>query len=283
MGFKPLYTKLLRQVKLRGQSPSTLNNYGRSLAKLALYFKKPPTEIPDEKINDYLILLRDKQSPSESYFKHTVYGLRYTFRLIGRDDRAIRLPSIKRLKQLPCVLSRDECKLLFATPKLLKHRILLCLIYSAGLRIGEVSRLELKDLDFDRKMIHIRRSKYGKDRYVPLSDLLIKGLHKYFDAERPVRFVFNGKDKHSKLSVRGIQWCLRQTVKEAQLTKNVTVHTLRHSYATHLLEDGVDIHTLMQLLGHEHVQTTMIYLHVAKVEKGQAHSPFDSLYQPTPS
>lgn len=269
---------MLRQVRLRGQSQSTLYNYTRCLAKLALYFKQVPTELSEEQINDFLLLIRDKESPSESYFKHTVYGLRYAFRLIGRDDRAIRLPSIKRLKQLPTVLSRAECKLLFSTPKLLRHRILLCLIYSGGLRISEAARLELKDLDLDRSMIHIRRSKYGKDRYVPLSTLLIPGLQKYFTAEKPQRWVFNGKEKHAPLSTRGIQWCLRQAVKQSGLSKTITVHTLRHSYATHLLEDGVDIHTLMQLLGHEHVHTTMVYLHVAKVQRGDAHSPFDTLY-----
>ncbi len=270
---------MLRQVRLRGQSESTLYNYTRCLAKLALYFKQVPTELSDEQINDFLLLIRDQESPSESYFKHTVYGLRYAFRLIGRDDRAIRLPSIKRLKQLPTVLSRAECKLLFSTPKLLRHRILLCLIYSAGLRISEAARLELKDLDLDRKMIHIRRSKYGKDRYVPLSELLIPGLQKYFAAEKPHRWVFNGKEKRCQLSTRGIQWCLRQAVKQAGLSKKVTVHTLRHSFATHLLEDGLDIHTLMQLLGHEHVHTTMVYLHVAKIRRGDAHSPFDTLYR----
>ena len=269
---------MLRQVKLRAQSESTLQNYARSLAKVALYFDTNPIELPDERINDYLILLRDTHNPSASYFKHTVYGLRYAFRLIGREDRAIRLPAIKRINDLPVVLSRAECKQLFAAPKLLKHRILLCLIYSAGLRIGEVARLEQRDLDFDRNTIHIRRSKYGKSRYVPLSERLVPGLRKYYHAVRPVKFVFNGKTTAAPFSHKGIQWTLREAVRVCGFQKPVTVHTLRHSCATHLLEDGVDIQSLMELLGHEHVQTTMIYLHVARVERGAVHSPFDTLY-----
>lgn len=270
-----------QQVILRGQSRSTFLNYIRSVAKMALYFKVVPTDIPDEKINEYLVLLNNTDAPSASYFKHTVYGLRYAFRLLGREDRAIRLPAIKRIDQLPVVLSRAECRLLFKTPRLLKHRLLLCLIYSAGLRISEVAKLRIRDLDFDRGMIHIRQSKYNKDRYVPLSALLIKGLNQYFDSVRPVRWLFNGRATASPISHKAIQWTLRETVKKTAIQKPVTVHTLRHSYATHLMEDGIDIHTLMQLLGHEHVQTTMVYLHVARLERKEAHSPLDTLYAST--
>jgi len=132
--------------------------------------------LADAQINEYLLLLRDTQSPSYPYFKHTVYGLRLAFRLIGREDKAIRLPSIQRIKSLPTVLSRREVRRLIATPKWKKHRILLALIYSAGLRISEASRLEQWDIDLDRMIIHIRQSKYKKDRYVPLSGYTKKGL-----------------------------------------------------------------------------------------------------------
>lgn len=267
-----------QQVILRGQAQSTFVNYIRSIAKMALYFKAVPTDIPDEKINDYLVLLCNTEAPSSSYFKHTVYGLRYAFRLIGREDRAIRLPAIKRIEQLPVVLSRAECRLLFKTPRLLKHRILLCLIYSAGLRISEAAKLQIRDLDFDRRTIHIRQSKYNKDRYVPLSAFLIRGLQQYLEAVKPINWLFNGRANGAPISHKAIQWTLREAVKKAGIQKTVTTHTLRHSYATHLLEDGIDIHTLMQLLGHEHVQTTMVYLHVARIERREAHSPLDTLY-----
>ena len=127
---------------------------------MALYFQCCPTSLPDEQINEYLLLLRDTQSPSYSYFKHTVYGLRLAFRLIGREDKAIRLPSIQRIKSLPAVLSRAEVKKLIATPKWKKHRILFALIYSAGLRISEASKLQQRDIDFERMAIHVRQSKY---------------------------------------------------------------------------------------------------------------------------
>ena len=121
-----MYQQMLRKVSLNVQHESILSNYGRCLAIMSLYFGCTPLELSDEKINDYLLMLRAHESPSMSYFKHTVYGLWYVFRLVGHEDRAIHLPRIKQMKDLPTVLSRAECKRLFHAPKLLKHRILLC-------------------------------------------------------------------------------------------------------------------------------------------------------------
>lgn len=274
-----MYQQMLTKIRLNGQSESTLANYGRSIAQMSLYFGCTPLELPDEKINDYLLLLRDTQKPSLSYFKHTVYGLRYAFRLVGREDRAIQLPSIKRLKDLPVVLSREECRRLFRAPKLLRHRILLSLVYSAGLRISEVVKLKQADIDFDRMEIHIRQSKYHKDRYVPLSSYIATGLKKYLKACQPKEWLFNGKEYGSPLSTRGVQWLMRSSLKAAGITKKASLHTLRHSYATHLLEDGLDLYSIQKLLGHEHVSTTLVYLHVARTLPKRAHSPFDTLYQ----
>lgn len=268
----------MTKIRLNGQSESTLANYGKSIAKLSLYFGCTPLELTDAQINDYLLLLRDHQNPSYSYFKHTVYGLRYVFRLVGREDRAIRLPTIKRIKDLPVVFSKNECRLLFKTPKLLKHRILLSLTYSAGLRIAEVCSLHQRDIDFDRKQIHIRQSKYKKDRYVPLSDLMAKGLKKYYHACQPKDWVFNGKSYGSPISKRGIGWVMRTTLKKTGIQKKASLHTLRHTYATHLLEDGLDLYTIQHLLGHEHISTTLVYLHVAHTIQQRGHSPFDTLY-----
>lgn len=245
---------------------------------MALYFECCPTTLPDEQINQYLLLLRDTQAPSYSYFKHTVYGLRMAFRLIGREDRAIRLPSIQRVRSLPTVFSRAEVKKLIATPKWKKHRILFALIYSAGLRISEASKLEQRDIDFGRMTIHIRQSKYKKDRYVPLAGYMKKGLQDYYQQSRPIQYVFNGKASGSPLSTRAIQYVFRENLRKSGIRKKANVHTLRHSYATHLLEEGVDIISLRDLLGHQHIQTTLDYLHVAQFERSRTHSPLDTLY-----
>lgn len=277
-GFSPMYAKLEQKVKLGGLSDSTLTNYGRCIAKISVHFKCPAHELEEEQINGYLQHLLTTDKPSRSYFKHTIYGLRFLFRVFGREDKALRLPSLKRSSPLPVVLSQKECKCLFRSGRILKHRVMLSLIYSAGLRSQEVRNLKWSDIDFDRKVIHIRKTKYNKDRYVPLSELMVRGLHRYREACSPKNYVFNGKSIGSKLSPRGVQWAMKEAVKNAGITKEVTVHSLRHSYATHLLEYGLDIDTVRKLLGHAHLTTTMVYLHVARLQSVDAFSPFDRLY-----
>lgn len=278
-GFENIYKTFEQQITLKGQSKSTLNNYIRRIALVSLHFGVLPQFVSDDEINEFLTSLAlDPKSPSRSSFKHTVYGLRYYFRMIGQTKRAIALPSIKHEAKLPIILNQTELKKLFIAPNLLKHRIVLSLIYSAGLRSQEVVNLKIADIDFERNTIHIRQSKYKKDRIVPLSNLISKGLKKYLDVEKPYIWLFNGKEPDGRYSVKGLNWVLREALKKTNISKNVTLHSLRHSYATHLLEQGVNIVTLKQLLGHAEITTTMIYLHVAQCDVQKAHSPLDTLY-----
>lgn len=256
------------------------------MAKLALHFNCVPTELDPDQVNDYLYLVKQEHNtPSDSYFKFTVYSLRSVFRMEGLNDKRIELPSIKRDKRLPVVLSRKEVKRLLIAPKLLKHRVLIGLLYGCGLRCFEVRNIKLGDLDFDRQMLHVRQGKGKKDRYVPLGELLIRGLKDYIAGERPATWLFNGKpegrsggDFDNRYSQRGVQWAVKEAAKKAGIIKAVTVHTLRHTYATHLLEDGLDIVSIKDLLGHACIDTTMIYLHVAKTGRTQPFSPLDRLY-----
>jgi len=278
-GFEEVAKKLGQQVELRGQSKSTLDNYIRRIALISLHFNRLPHQIDEEEINEYLVALaRDPRSPSRSSFKHMVYGLRYYYRLLGMNKKAIALPSLKRDTKLPVILNRSELKELFSTPKLLKHRVVLALIYSAGLRGREVINLKLADIDFERETIHVRQSKYKKDRILPLSPTMAKGLRKYLSVEHPQGWFFNGKTIGSRYSVRGLSWIMREALKKTKIAKEVSLHSLRHSYATHLLEEGVNIATLKGLLGHADITTTMIYLHVAQCELIKPHSPLDTLY-----
>jgi integrase/recombinase XerD len=278
-GFDVVFKKLSQQVTLRGQSQSTLNNYIRRIAGIALHFGKLPELVSDDEINEYLCALAlNPKSPSRSNFKHAVYGLRYYFRLIGHNKRAIELPSLKKDTKLPIVLNRQELRQLFTAPTLLKHKIVLCLIYSAGLRGQEVINLKISDVDFERKTIHIRQSKFKKDRILPLSDYMAKGLRKYIAAENPHIWLFNGKEPDGRYSVHGLWWVMRETLKKTSIKKDVNLHSLRHTYATHLLEEGLNIVTLKELLGHAEITTTMIYLHIAQCPQVKAHSPLDTLY-----
>jgi len=277
--FENVVRKLEQQVTLRGQSKSTLNNYIRRIALFVINFGRLPEQIDPEEINEYLAALaRDPKSPSRSSFKHMVYGLRYYYRLMGMNKNAIALPSLKKESKLPVILNQRELKELFAAPTLLKHRVVLTLIYSAGLRGQEVINLKISDIDFERKTIHIRQSKYKKDRVVPLAGSMALGLRKYLKAEHPHVWLFNGKEPDGRYSVRGLSWVMRETLKKTSITKDVSLHSLRHSYATHLLEQGLNIVTLKELLGHADITTTMIYLHVAQCELIKPHSPLDTLY-----
>lgn len=280
--FKKVTKRMEEQVVLRGQSISTLSNYIRRIAAFVVHFGKLPEQIEPDEINTFLVALaRDPRSPSRSTFKHMVYGLRYYYRLLGMNKNAIALPSLKGDTKLPVILNRAELKELFAAPALLKQRIVLALIYSAGLRGQEVINLKISDVDLERKTLHIRQSKYKKDRVVPLAEAMAVGLRRYLAAENPHVWLFNGKEADGRYSVRGLSWVMRENLKKTSITKSVNLHSLRHSYATHLLEQGVNIVTLKELLGHADITTTIIYLHVAQCDLVKAHSPLDRLYNYT--
>lgn len=164
------------------------------VAWLRWRFQCLPTELDADQVNDYLYLLQQEHdTPSDSYFKHTVYGLRYVYRMYGLKDKRIELPSIKRDKTLPVVLRREEVKRLLVAPKLFKHRVLLGLLYGCGLRCFEARNIALADLDFDRRMLHVKKGKGKNDRYVTLSDLLIRGVKKYIESEQLEKWLFNGQ------------------------------------------------------------------------------------------
>jgi len=278
-GFKDLYHRLEDKMRLDGNAQQTFKHYSRMLAQLSLHYGKLPEHISEEEVNKYMtFLIKQSKSPSLSGFKFIVFGLRYYYRLLGMDDKVVRLPKIKHNKKLPVILNYRECKAIFSTPKSIRDRVLLSFIYSSGLRAREVSRMKISDIDTDRMMIHIRQSKYNKDRYVPLSNFVLLGLRRYYKACHPVDYLFNGKEPGSPLSTMRMGSILREAVKKCRLSKNITLHTLRHSYATHLLEFGMDIVTIKELLGHANIETTMVYLHVAIPNRSNLFSPFDRLY-----
>ena len=169
--------------------------------------------------------------------------------------------------------------------KLLKHKILIGILYGCGLRCMEVRNLRLCDLDFDRKQLKVVQGKGKKDRYLPLSDHLIRGLKKYIEAEKPENYLFGmprearaGGEFDSRYSQRGVQWAVKQASKTANILKEVSVHTLRHSFATHLLEDGMDILSIKNLLGHESIETTLVYLQIAQLSTQKLFSPLETLF-----
>jgi integrase/recombinase XerD len=273
------YSKFEEQMTIGGYSQSTLFNYSRAVAKVSLYFKKSLLDLDSDEVNQFLFAIAKEKKASSTFFKHTVYGLRFFFRLYDLEDRVLKLPTVKNDRKLPVVLSAEELKRLFKAPQRLKQRVLLSLIYSAGLRLGEVSALKISDIDSDRMLIRVVKSKGDCDRYVPLSEVILKGLRRYIQSSKPKVYLFNGRKKGEPLGHGAVQQSFRLAVKKAKILKDVSVHSLRHSYATHLLEQGIDIITIKELLGHVAIETTLLYLHVAKIDKTSSHCPLDTLYQ----
>ena len=218
------------------------------------------------------------EGQSLSYFKQAVYGLRHWFRLFDMEEKAIQMPSIKKEEKLPVVLSKQECKELFKTPRWFKHRYLLAFAYSAGLRMNELRLLKISDVDLDRKQIHIRNGKGKKDRYVALSNYLSNSFKKYLLEIKPQNYLFEGQTPGQPMGERSIQYVINEALQKTNIKKQVSMHTPRHSYATHLLEDGINIQSIQKALGHSDMRTTMVYLHVAQIKPNLAHSPLDSLY-----
>jgi site-specific recombinase XerD len=276
----------MRKMSIDGKSEGTRTNYGSHMAAMALHFNRTPLELSKEDVHNYLYELQNRsKTPSQTYFKHTVFGLRCLLQSEGLPCDHLELPIVKAAKTLPVVLSKEEVWRMLCSAKLLKHRILIALIYGCGLRCFEVCNVRLRDIDFDRRQLHVVQGKGKKDRILPLSEHLIRGLTVYIADEKPVDWLFNGREKNrdgvivkGRYSKRAIQLAVKQAAKRAGIIKDVRVHTLRHSYATHLLEDGLDIVTLKNLLGHSRIATTMQYLHVMRNTPLRAFSPLDTLF-----
>jgi len=280
-----LLQRFERNISILGRSPRTFDNYSRHIAAMALHFQCLPTELDPEQVKDYLYELQQRShTPSQTYFKHTVYGLRFLLKTEGLPYEHLHLPSIARAEKLPVILSRQEIWAMLKHAQLLKHKILIGLLYGCGLRCQEVRSLQLKHLDFDRHVLHIVQSKGNKDRYVPLSAHLIRGIKKYISIERPKLYVFEGtgnpegKGFDGRYSQRGVQWAIKTVAKNAGIIKEVHTHMLRHTYATHLLEDGVNIITVQKMMGHVNIESTMIYLHVCQTPDQFPNSPLDKVF-----
>lgn len=284
--FEALIYRFERTVSVLGRSQSTFRNYAHHVAAISLYYGRIPTLLDREQVHEYLFhLQRQSRTPSQTYFKHTVYGLRFLLKSEGLPYEYLHLPQIKQDKKLPVVLSKQEVWAMLQNTRLLKHKILIGLLYGCGLRCMEARSLRLQDLDFDRLQVKVVQGKGKKDRYVPLSAHLARGLKTYLANEKPLDYVFNGQpmggsggDFDSRYSQRGVQWAIKEAAKAAKINKEVCVHTLRHSFATHLLEDGMDIMTLKDLLGHQNIETTLEYLHIAQLQSQRIFSPLDTLF-----
>jgi integrase/recombinase XerD len=269
---------LKTSLTIRQRSPLTYVHYVHQLASLSLYYQCLPCQLNQQQIDNYLVYVLERtQGKSVTTYKQTIFGIKYYFKHVARLACPI-LPTVIQRYGLPVVLSKSECRLLFKAPIYLKHRIVLALIYSAGLRISEAVKLKLEDLDFERKTLIVRNGKGGKDRCLPLSTVLAKGLHTYLERFKPQTWLFNSNTRGKPYSTRSIQAVMQQALGKASIEKTASVHSLRHSFATHLLENGVNIVSVQALMGHAKIETTLVYLQLLALDTQAVKSPLDSLY-----
>ena len=260
VGFADSYAKFIERVSIDQNSKSMIINYSRSIAAIALHFNRVPHQVSVEEINGYLYRMTTHEKQSISYFKQAVYGLRHWFRLFGMEEKAIQMPSIKKVETLPVVLSKEECKELFKAPRWLKHKFLLAFAYGGGLRMNELRLLKISDVDLNRKQVHIRQGKGKRDRYVVLSNLLAQKFEYYLNEVKPQIYLFEGQTPGQPMGERSIQYIINEALQKTSIKKEASMHTLRHSFATHLMEDGIDIQSIQRLLGHSDMRTTMIFI-----------------------
>ncbi len=271
--------KLGNRMVVHNRAESSILSYCRSLGKIYSFFKVDPKELEIDQVIDYLVYLKNDIGLHWRTLKIYVAGLRYYYQEIALDEKfAKQIPYPKEKPSLPKVLSREELQQLFNGCKNPKHRVIFRLMYSAGLRRNELCTLLQTDIETkDGKFrIRINNSKAGKDRYTILSKVIVEELRSYFLSCRPKTYLFNGRTKDVPMSHAGLRHALLSAIKESKIKKHVNLHILRHCFASHALEDGMNIKTLQYLLGHHSINTTMIYLHVSEVPLSKAFSPLDN-------
>jgi site-specific recombinase XerD len=267
-----------RKLEIARYSTSTINTYLSATKKLFLHFPdKQPNDIRTADIEAYQHHLASGRKVSNSYLNQVVNAVRYYYKDVAGDaNRVTFIERPRRERKLPKVLSEDEVAGLLRAPSNLKHQCILMLIYSAGLRLGELIALERTDIIPERKQVIIRGAKGKKDRISLLSPKILAKLDQYLSEYRPKRFLFEGQNGGA-YSATSVQAIFHQAMKKAGITAPATVHTLRHSFATHLLEKGTDLRYIQTLLGHSSSKTTEIYTHVSTKALGKIRSPLDDL------
>ena len=277
----PLRKKMIAEMQLRRFSLNTQESYVRSVSGLARHYRISPDKINGGQLKDYVLFLTNERSLKWSTINTITAGIRFFYtETLGRKDVALSIPPRKTPRRLPEIFGPGELIRLFDSVKNIKHRTILITAYGCGLRISEVTNLKVGDIDSKRMMVRINHGKGDKDRYSIISPRLLAELRSYWLTYRPSHWLFPNERSKEKLTRSTPQLIFKAAVKKATITKNVTFHSLRHSFASHLLEAGVDTRTIQILMGHASITSTARYLHVARKNLSSVKSPLDLLYVP---
>ncbi|MGH7471490.1 MAG: tyrosine-type recombinase/integrase [Longimicrobiales bacterium] len=273
----PLRQRMLEDLKVRNYSPKTQKIYIDAVARFAAHFARSPEQLGAEEIRRYQVHLVEKRI-SWSQFNQTVCALRFLYKVtLGRSDLVPNIPFPRGCKKLPTVLSADEVVRLVQAVRQPKHRAILLTIYATGLRLAEALSLKLSDIDSQRMVIHVRQGKGRKDRTVMLSPHLLNALRDYVRRYHPRDWLFPGRNLDQPINSTAVQRVCVQARQAAGLSKRASAHTLRHSFATHLLEAGTDLRLIQTLLGHNSLTTTALYTHVSAQRLHTTPSPLDRM------
>lgn len=274
-----LYDKVKAECLLRGYSPNTYNGHLCRCRRFAKHFMRSPAEMGEEEVRSFLFHLATVEKASPAKQKGYIGALKFLYReILKRPEVVEDLKSPKLPRRMPVVLDRQEVAAIIKATKSIKHKAIVATSYGAGLRIAEVARLKKNDIDSKRMRIYIQLGKGNKDRHSILSPRLLELLRDYYQKGRPKGdWLFPGQNPKRHISTAAISVAFRKAVKKAGIQKKATFHSLRHSFATHLLEDGTDIRVVQQLLGHTSIRTTVRYTHVSNAYLQTIESPFDTL------
>ena len=270
------FTEIKQKLRYKRYSPNTIRTYISCLEQFNRFIVREKLQINEPVIYQYLMGLVAKGYSRSSQNQHINAIKFYLEKVLKQKQKSYYIERPLKKRMLPTVLSEQEIQLIFSNIKNLKHKAILSLIYSSGIRIGEALNLTINNLDSDRMLISIRRGKGEKDRMVPMASNVLKLLRVYYKEYKPVNYLFNGNENgpYSATSVRNV---LKRAVYKSYIKKNVTPHTLRHSYATHLLEKGTDLRYIQVILGHSSVKTTEIYTHVSTKNLQAITSPIEEM------
>jgi site-specific recombinase XerD len=272
-----LHDQMSEDLVLKAYSPHTQRAYLRCARHFAKHYMRSPEEMGAQEVRDFLLhLVRDRKA-SPATLDMYVNALKFLYNItLKRPDAVEGIPHPKRPKTLPVILSPEEVLRIFAAIRSVKHKAIIATAYAAGLRISEVCGLRLADIDSQRKRIHVRSGKGKKDRYVMLGESLLDLLRQYYQKARPQgEYLFPGYNPQRPICTTAVSQVLRKVVRQTALTKKVSMHTLRHCFATHLLEAGTDIRILQVLLGHSSIRTTLRYTHITDRLVQKLVSPLD--------
>jgi len=266
--------------ELRGLREYTIKSYYSKVKLYQNHFDKPATELDISHIQSYLHYLRTEKKHATGSINICNCSLRFLYNVVlDKPLNLHKIPRIRKQHSFPDILTRDEISKIFSVCNKVRDKCILMTTYSAGLRVGEVTNLKVSDIDSNNMQILIRNGKGGKDRYAILSETNLEILREYWYACRPAEWLFSGKIRPGKpMGTKSIQNIFHKYLKLAGISKKVTTHSLRHAFATHLLEDGVSIYHIKQLLGHADISTTCRYLRITKISDLNVISPIDKMF-----